>query len=1010
MSLYHTPNRVYGDFVVYQLPNTDRVVVAADAAGLQLGVTPPTSGTPLVASGTIKLRAGYWSGQAEYTDAGWYHVPIDTNGTSKFSLQFDGLERFLITSVGELQTAAGLRVTTASPDAYASFGATQLYITNDASTVTSYVDLVTGATSQVAGVFGTILQRTTDTEAALSVSGYAGDSVTLVTDGLGPRIDFNGENPLRFSYNNTEIASLSSAGVLTVTDLILPSGADIVAEEYRLVGDAVFRRYNDVNGTFELYSSGDANITVDGTQLWLDVASGSGSIRANANILHVGHSSDGIEDTPGYEATLDAHARTAAGSGTAFAHITFRKETDASGHLGIRAGIVAVSYGQETHKLSTVDGGARISFGPFSSYEESVGAGWVGLRDSFLTLCPQGGVDGATVRIGDADVSSNYADFTLYSRFEINAYNGVQIVTRAFEGSALHLITADGVPVPVGDAFGMDIHVKDSAGADIGMWHSSVLNSDDTQNGLLYCLYNQDHTTEAGEVRFHNNRIEFVHDRADAYNKLPQSIQPAGMQYIHVPGVRATGSIECAGTSEDGDTVTVGGVVFTARDTPTLPTEFATSAGGIDAADKLRPVLEAYAVANQLPWRTALTYDAFCQLVWWPYGVAGNDCTLETSAPGVFNVSGPTLTGGVDPTRRLDFDAGLGDTEFTSITITDSDPLKRGSFRIGTSPSGSVGVAILSGPDIGISSTGGANHLHLFGDGNCDVGDLDAEGSGLKLDFHIKNSSGEWMSDLVHIVGVNLTDSTDGGGGLTIGRGSSGIVIDTTTNGESVLLIGASNADWTNGIIPRLRHVEGTGVLDVLAQNGVALSGVGGQLGPTLQTDPLNSLLLQITPPGTPGANGGQGVVVRGQYVESKITVDGDNYSAGLEVKEILAGNSGALGFTVQGLSGNLLAQLTAYDGNADNRSSTLFLSSYVDGTGTSPYLYIRAGLDGSTTPADQVTMLANRKLRIEALSLEASTDVELTTAATGIILKSPNGTRYKIAVDDDGVITSVLA
>lgn len=39
-----------------------------------------------------------------------------------------------------------------------------------------------------------------------------------------------------------------------------------------------------------------------------------------------------------------------------------------------------------------------------------------------------------------------------------------------------------------------------------------------------------------------------------------------------------------------------------------------------------------------------------------------------------------------------------------------------------------------------------------------------------------------------------------------------------------------------------------------------------------------------------------------------------------------------------------------------------------------------------------------------------ANGDVEIKTAAAGLILKSPNGTRYKITVDDLGVLSTAVA
>jgi hypothetical protein len=72
-------------------------------------------------------------------------------------------------------------------------------------------------------------------------------------------------------------------------------------------------------------------------------------------------------------------------------------------------------------------------------------------------------------------------------------------------------------------------------------------------------------------------------------------------------------------------------------------------------------------------------------------------------------------------------------------------------------------------------------------------------------------------------------------------------------------------------------------------------------------------------------------------------------------------------------------------------------------GSGSSPDVSISRESTSTISFTDSASAYINVKLR----ALTATNDVEVTTSSNGLILRSPNGTRWRITIGDDGIITS---
>lgn len=124
-----------------------------------------------------------------------------------------------------------------------------------------------------------------------------------------------------------------------------------------------------------------------------------------------------------------------------------------------------------------------------------------------------------------------------------------------------------------------------------------------------------------------------------------------GATLVSSGGVAATGSITFAGNPSAGDTVTLNGTVVT------FDTDVAIGVDVVETLSNLETYLNGSADASL----SVATYasdgvDAL-DITYDEVGVAGNDYTLAAS---VATVSGATLSGGVDPKKRVDVTNAVG--------------------------------------------------------------------------------------------------------------------------------------------------------------------------------------------------------------------------------------------------------------------------------------------------------------------------------------------------------------
>lgn len=110
---------------------------------------------------------------------------------------------------------------------------------------------------------------------------------------------------------------------------------------------------------------------------------------------------------------------------------------------------------------------------------------------------------------------------------------------------------------------------------------------------------------------------------------------------------KATGSVAFAGQPTANDTITINGVVFTAKASGAAGNEFNIGADLGESIDNLVTVLNGSAVAAVALATYANVTDTSMSVTFDAYGTAGNAFTLAESGSNT-SVSGATLTGGTD--------------------------------------------------------------------------------------------------------------------------------------------------------------------------------------------------------------------------------------------------------------------------------------------------------------------------------------------------------------------------
>lgn len=124
-----------------------------------------------------------------------------------------------------------------------------------------------------------------------------------------------------------------------------------------------------------------------------------------------------------------------------------------------------------------------------------------------------------------------------------------------------------------------------------------------------------------------------------------------GATIVATGGVAATGTITIGATAPtQGDTVIVNGVTFTAKTSATAANEFTIGATATITAANLVAVLNSYEDPRVAP----VTFVANAGVITGTYertGVVGNSYTLAKTGTSI-TVSGATLTGGVDATKK----------------------------------------------------------------------------------------------------------------------------------------------------------------------------------------------------------------------------------------------------------------------------------------------------------------------------------------------------------------------
>jgi len=129
-----------------------------------------------------------------------------------------------------------------------------------------------------------------------------------------------------------------------------------------------------------------------------------------------------------------------------------------------------------------------------------------------------------------------------------------------------------------------------------------------------------------------------------------------GSTMVETGGANATGTITFADNPSDGETVTLGGTIFTFKTTPALTNDVEIGADLEESLDNLEAALTASLVSII----TQATYSASATVLTVTFAIKSVDGNAFSLAASDATVSGALLTGGLTSQKRVDVTNGIG--------------------------------------------------------------------------------------------------------------------------------------------------------------------------------------------------------------------------------------------------------------------------------------------------------------------------------------------------------------